>query len=48
MRSAAEDLVGPHFKFEELYLYPTLERFFGENYAKREAASFFPGGRRTP
>lgn len=33
--NAAEDLVGPHFKFEELYLYPALERFLGEAYAKR-------------
>lgn len=32
---AAEDLVGPHFKFEELYLYPALERFLGEVYSKR-------------
>ncbi len=33
--NAAEDLVGPHFKFEELYLYPALERFLGEGYVKR-------------
>ena len=32
---AAEDLVGPHFKFEELYLYPALEPFLGEAYGKR-------------
>jgi hypothetical protein len=32
---AAEKLVGPHFKFEELYLYPSLERFLGETYSKR-------------
>ncbi len=31
----AEGLVGPHFKFEELYLYPALERFLGESYVKR-------------
>lgn len=33
--NAAESLVGPHFKFEELYLYPLLERFLGEAYSKR-------------
>lgn len=33
--SATEGLVGPHFKFEELYLYPALEPFFGEAYGKR-------------
>lgn len=33
--NGAEDLVGPHFKFEELYLYPTLEQFLGESYIKR-------------
>lgn len=33
--NAAEDLVGPHFKFEELYLYPALERFLGETYIKK-------------
>lgn len=33
--SGAEDLVGPHFKFEELHLYPALERFLGESYVKR-------------
>ncbi len=33
--NAAEDLVGPHFKFEELYLYPALERFLGEAYGKK-------------
>jgi hypothetical protein len=32
---AAEGLLGPHFKFEELYLYPTLERFLGEASVKR-------------
>ena len=32
---AAEDLVGPYFKFEELYLYPALEPFLGEAYGKR-------------
>ena len=32
---AAEGLVGPHFKFEELYLYPALEPFLGEAYGKR-------------
>ena len=32
---AAEALVGPHFKFEELYLYPALERFLGEASVKR-------------
>lgn len=32
---SAEGLVGPHFKFEELYLYPALERFLGEPYSKR-------------
>ncbi len=25
----AEGLLGPHFKFEELYLYPALEPFLG-------------------
>lgn len=33
--NAAEDLVGPHFKFEELYLYPALQQFLGESYVKR-------------
>lgn len=33
--NAAEDLMGPHFKFEERYLYPTLQRFLGESYVKR-------------
>jgi hypothetical protein len=33
--NAAEDLVRPHFKFEELYLYPALERFLGETYTKK-------------
>lgn len=33
--NGAEDLVGPHFKFEELYLYPALEQFLGESYIKR-------------
>lgn len=33
--NAAEDLVGPHFKFEELYLYPALEQFLGESYVKK-------------
>lgn len=32
---SAEGLVGPHFKFEELYLYPALERFLGEASVKR-------------
>lgn len=32
---SAETLVGPHFKFEELYLYPVLERFLGESYTKK-------------
>lgn len=32
---AAENLLGPHFKFEELYLYPALEPFLGEAYGKR-------------
>ena len=32
---AAEGLVGPHFKFEELHLYPALERFLGETYTKK-------------
>lgn len=32
---AAEELVGPHFKFEELYLYPALEPFLGESYTKK-------------
>lgn len=32
---AAEGLVGPHFKFEELYLYPALQRFLGETSVKR-------------
>jgi len=32
---AAEKLVGPHFKFEELYLYPALEPFLGESYTKK-------------
>ncbi len=27
--------VGPHFKFEELYLYPALRRFVGEAYVQR-------------
>src|SRR5579884_3784091 len=33
--SEAEGLIGPHFKFEELYLYPALEPFLGEAYGKR-------------
>ena len=33
--AGAEGLVGPHFKFEELYLYPALEPFFGEAYGKQ-------------
>lgn len=33
--AATENLAGPHFKFEELYLYPTLERFLGEAYIER-------------
>ncbi len=32
---AAEGLVGPHFKFEERYLYPALEPFLGETYTKK-------------
>ena len=32
---AAEGLVGPHFKFEERYLYPSLEQFLGEVSVKR-------------
>ena len=32
---AAEGLGGPHFKFEELHLYPALERFLGETYTKK-------------
>jgi len=32
---AAEKLVGPHFKFEELHLYPALEPFLGESYTKK-------------
>jgi hypothetical protein len=31
----AEALIGPHFKFEELYLYPALEQFLGEGHVKR-------------
>lgn len=30
----ADRLVGPHFKLEERYLYPSLERFLGEGYVK--------------
>ncbi len=33
--NAAEELVGPHFKFEELYLYPTLKQFLGESTVQR-------------
>jgi len=33
--AGADGLVGSHFKFEELYLYPALEPFFGEAYGKR-------------
>lgn len=33
--NSAEDVVGPHFKFEELYLYPALERFLGEPQVKK-------------
>lgn len=33
--NAAEGLVGPHFKFEELYLYPALERFLGEAFSEK-------------
>ncbi len=33
--SQADRLVGPHFKFEECYLYPSLERFLGEGYVKK-------------
>jgi hypothetical protein len=33
--ASAEKLVGPHFKFEELYLYPALEPFLGESYTKK-------------
>src|SRR6266542_2954651 len=32
---AANQLVGPHFKFEELYLYPQLKGFVGEAGLKR-------------
>jgi hypothetical protein len=32
---SAEGLIGPHFKFEELYLYPALEQFLGEGHVKR-------------
>ncbi len=31
----AEGLIGPHFKFEELYSYPALEQFIGEGQVKR-------------
>jgi len=30
-----EPLLGTHFKFEEHYLYPALQRFLGEAYIKR-------------
>ncbi len=33
--NGAGDLVGPHFKFEELYLYPTLKQFLGESVVQR-------------
>jgi hypothetical protein len=33
--AVAEKLVGPHFKFEELYLYPALEPFLSEGRIKR-------------
>lgn len=32
---SAEHFVGPHFKFEELHLYPVLERLLGESHAKK-------------
>lgn len=32
---AADRLVGPHFKFEELYLYPRLKEFLGEGRVQR-------------
>jgi iron-sulfur cluster repair protein YtfE (RIC family) len=32
---ATDKHVGPHFKFEELYLYPALRRFVGEAYVQR-------------
>ncbi len=32
---SAETMVGPHFKFEELHLYPALEPFLGESYTKK-------------
>ncbi len=33
--AVAEKLVGPHFKFEELYLYPALGPFLGEGKIQR-------------
>lgn len=33
--NAAEGLLGPHFKFEELHLYPALEPFLGGHGVKR-------------
>jgi hypothetical protein len=33
--ASAEGLLGPHFKFEELHLYPALEGFLGESGVKR-------------
>lgn len=33
--ASAEKLVGPHFKFEELHLYPALQRFLGESYTQK-------------
>ena len=33
--AGAEGPVGLHFKFEELYLYPALDPFFGEAYGKQ-------------
>jgi hypothetical protein len=33
--AAVENHAGPHFKFEELYLYPALQRFLGEAYVAR-------------
>ena len=31
----AEQILGTHFKFEELYLYPALQPFLGEGYVKK-------------
>ena len=32
---AAEGVVGPHFKFEQLHLFPALERFLDETYTQK-------------